>query len=275
MSKTRIGLALGGGGARGMAHIPILEALDEMSLQPVAISGTSIGAILGAGYAAGHSAAEIRDYAVHTFKDRGKVLAKMWKLRPKRFSDFMAGGVLSRFDAHRVIDLFVGDMVPEHFDALKIPFSAIATDFYNCREVDIRSGNLRDAIAASIAIPALFRPVHFEDRIMIDGGIVNPLPFDVLPANLDLVIAVDVVGSPIPNKRRRLPTAGESIFGATQIFMQSIASAKLKFRQPDILMKPDIPGFRVLDFLKTEKIVKAAEPMKDQLKRKLDTALAA
>ncbi|MEP3280595.1 MAG: patatin-like phospholipase family protein [Stappiaceae bacterium] len=275
MSTRRIGLALGGGGARGMAHIPVLEALDELGIQPVAMSGTSIGAILGAGYAAGRSGEEIREYAVRTFKDRGKVLARMWNLRPKKFSEFMAGGGVSRFDAHRVIDQFVGDMIPERFDDLKIPFSAIATDFYSCKEVDIRSGDLHGAIAASIAIPALFKPVHFEDRIMIDGGIVNPLPFDVLPPNLDIVIAVDVVGSPLPNPKRKLPSASESVFGATQIFMQSIAAAKLKLRQPDILIKPDIPGFRVLDFLKTEKILKSAEPMKDEIKRRLDLALAA
>ena len=86
-TPPRIGLALGGGGARGLAHIPVLEAFDDLGLKPARIAGTSIGAILGAAYASGHSGEEIRRIVVETFADRNTVLSKVWQLRPKRFAD--------------------------------------------------------------------------------------------------------------------------------------------------------------------------------------------
>ena len=178
-----------------------------------------------------------------------------------------------QFDATRVLEVFAGPSIPRDFKDLKIPLSIIATDFYDCSEIALRHGDLHQAVAASIAIPVIFKPVVFEGRIMIDGGIVNPLPFDALPSGLDLVIGVDVVGSPIPRKGRLRPSASDTIFGATQILMQAITAEKLKNRHPDILIKPNINAFRVLDFLKAEQVLTASEPVKDDLKRKLEKAL--
>lgn len=274
MTSPRIGIALGGGGARGLAHVPVLEALDEMGLKPAAIAGTSIGSIIGAAYAGGLSGADIRDIATETFRKRTEALAKIWKLRPRKIADLFApGSGLAQFDATRVLEVFAGPSIPRDFKDLQIPLSIIATDFYDCSEVALRHGDLHQAVAASIAIPVLFKPVIFEGRVMIDGGIVNPLPFDALPAGLDLVIGVDVVGSPVPRKGRTRPSASDTIFGASQILMQAITTEKLKNRHPDILIKPDINAFRVLDFLKAEQVLEASAPVKDELKRKLDKAL--
>ena len=273
MTTPRIGLALGGGGARGLAHIPVLEALDEMGIVPAAVSGTSIGSIIGAGYCGGLSGQEIREITTTIFRKRTDALGRLWKLRPRRFADLFAGGGLAQFDASRVLEVFAGPSIPHDFKELSIPLTVVATDFFECRQVAIRSGDLHQAVAASIAIPVVFKPVTFQDRVMIDGGVVNPLPFDTLPDDLDLIIAVDVIGSPVPRKGRRIPSASDSIFGATQILMQTITAEKLKTGTPDILIRPDINGFRVLNFLKAEEILRASEPVKVEVRHKLEMLL--
>ncbi|KAB2866524.1 MAG: patatin-like phospholipase family protein [Bauldia sp.] len=271
----RIGLALSGGGARGLAHIPVLEALDDLGIRPSVIAGTSIGGIVGAGYAAGMSGADIRAYATERFRNRTDVLARLWQLRPKRVGDLFAGGgmTIGQFDAERVLDKFLPETLPKTFAELSIPLRLVATDFYGWQEVVLDDGPLFRAMAASAAIPGLFRPVMIDDRVMIDGGISNPLPFDLLSGECDVIVAVDVVGGPV-NRRERMPGPTEAIFGATQLFMQSITREKMRReRPPEILVRPPENGFRVLDFMKVNAIIKSAEPLKDEVKRKLDHAL--
>ena len=273
MTSPRIGVALGGGGARGLAHIPVLEALDDLGVTPVAIAGTSIGAIMAAGYGAGLSGNDIRKYTTDLLGNRTEVLSRLWKLRGKGVSGFFEGAGLARIDAERVVELFLPPELPEDFEDLKIPVSLVATDFYGWAEADIRSGPLRRAIAASIALPALFKPVTIDDKVMMDGGLVNPLPFDKLPKDADIVLAVDVNGGPEPRRGRKLPTASESLFGATQLLMLTIQREKLRQRRPDILIRPDINSFRVLDFLKASEILKVNKTVRENTKRKLDAAL--
>ncbi|MXN66139.1 patatin-like phospholipase family protein [Stappia sp. GBMRC 2046] len=275
MASPRIGLALGGGGARGLAHVPVLEAFDDLGIKPHAIAGTSIGALIGAAYAGGMSGDDIRDYTEKTLSDRNAALARLWQLRPKRFADIFGAGGVMQFDALRVLEVFVGDAIPQTFEELKVPLAVLATDFYGCREVDLRSGPLHSAVAASIAIPALFKPVTIQDRIMIDGGVVNPLPFDALPQACDIVVAVDVVGSPVSRGKTPHPSAGDSLFGATQILMQTVVAEKLKSRRPDILVRPDIEAFRVLDFLKARKIMDTAQPIRETVKTQIEKSIKA
>lgn len=263
MSYPRIGLALGGGGARGMSHILVLEAFDALGIRPHAIAGTSIGAVFGAAYASGLTGAQIRQIAMDKFADRNAVLSNLWKLRPKRISDLFQGNVV-QFDPLKVLSIFIAEHIPETFEELEIPLRVLTTDFYGCSEVDIDSGDLLPAIAASIAIPAVFRPVKRGERVLIDGGVVNPLPFDRLPVDTDIVVAVDVVGSPVPRSGRQFPTSMDTIFGTSQILMQSIIAEKLKRRHPDLLLKPEHDNVRVLDFLKTKQILERAEPLRYQ-----------
>ncbi|MDP2621835.1 MAG: patatin-like phospholipase family protein [Hyphomicrobiales bacterium] len=272
--QSTIGLALGAGGARGFAHISVLEALDELGLRPARISGTSIGAIIGAGYASGLAGREIRAHVLEVLGDRGRVLAKLMQLRPRRFKEWFARGVLNavQLDAERIIDLFVPDSLAQDFGDLSTPLSIIATDFYGWSECEMTEGPLRAAIAASIAFPPLFTPVIHKGRVMVDGGMVNPLPADKL-AGSDIVIAVDVVSGPAQRDGREIPTPMNAIFGAAQILMQSIISEKLRSDRPDILLRPDVNEFRVLDFLKVRAILKAADPTKEELKRRLELIL--
>jgi len=261
MSEPRIGLALGGGGARGMSHIPVLEAFDELGIRPYAIAGTSIGSILGAAYAAGRSGKEVRSIALDLFADRNAVLGALWKLRPRKLTDMFTGGTVT-FDPLNVLEAFVAEHLPETFKELDIPLTVLATDFYGCNEVDITKGPLLPAIAASIAIPAVFRPITREGRILIDGGVVNPLPFDRLPPECDVVVAVDVVGAPVPRNDRQSPTSLDAIFGSSQILMQSITQQKLKQGRPELLLRPENDNIRVLDFLKTQQVLDKAESLR-------------
>ncbi|KZM51587.1 patatin-like phospholipase family protein [Labrenzia sp. OB1] len=268
-SSPRIGLALGGGGARGLAHIPVLEAFDELGLKPAQIAGTSIGAIMGAAYASGLSGREIRQLTLEIFADSNSVLSRLWKLRPRRFVDMFRPGPV-QFDPQRVLEVFISDYLQDRFEDLKIPLRLLATDFYGCQEVDFESGPLLPALAASIAIPAVFRPVKLNGQILIDGGVVNPLPFDGLRTNCDIVIAVDVVGAPVPRTDKSEISMLDSLFGASQILMQTITSQKLKIDQPDILLRPPHDTIRVLDFMKAERVLNSAEPLKETTKEKLE-----
>jgi len=273
MSDVKIGLALGGGGVRGMAHVPVLEALDELGVKPHAIAGTSIGAIFGAGYASGLSGDDLREIALDLFSDRNRFLGLLWKLRPKNLSDIWSGTDVV-FDPLKVLNVFVANHLPERFEDLEIPLTVLATDFYGCQEVDIATGPLLPAVAASIAIPGVFRPVKRQDRILIDGGVANPLPFDCLPADCDIVIAVDVVGSPVPREGRPFPSSFDALFGTSQILMQRITQEKLKNRGPDILLQPEHDNVRVLDFMKTQDILTRAEPLRTEAVRQISGLLS-
>jgi NTE family protein len=268
-SPPRIGLALGGGGARGLAHIPVLEALDDLGVKPVQINGTSIGALMGAAYASGRSGQEIREIALEVFADRNSVLSRLWQLRPRRFAEMFRSGPV-QFDPLRVLEVFVADYLPETFEDLKIPLRVLATDFYGCEEVDFESGALLPALAASIAIPALFRPVRHGEQYLIDGGVVNPLPFDGLRETCDIVIAVDVVGAPVPRENKDDISMLDSLFGSSQILMQTITKQKLKLDQPDILVRPPHDTIRVLDFMKAERILDKAESLRDVTRQQLE-----
>jgi NTE family protein len=268
----RIGLALGGGGARGLAHIPVLEAFDDLGLKPAQIAGTSIGAIMGAAYASGRSGRDIRDIALEIFADRNSVLSRLWQLRPRRFADVLRPGPV-QFDPLRVLEVFIADYLPERFEDLHVPLRILATDFYGCEEVDFESGPLLPALAASVAIPAVFRPVRHGGRLLIDGGVVNPLPFDGLRAACDIVIAVDVVGAPVPRSRREDISMLDSLFGSSQILMQTITKQKLKLDQPDILIRPPHDQVRVLDFMKAEGILDKAEALREVTREQLTKLL--
>jgi NTE family protein len=270
-TETRIGLALGGGGARGMVHVLVCEVFDELGIKPALIAGTSIGAIIGAGYAAGFSGKEMRESTIAFYAKRREVLARLWKARPLAFTDLLRGrSITPQFDANVILESFCPgfDRLPDDFAALQVPLKIIACDFYAWCEVILDSGPLKPSIAASIAIPALFRPVNLGGRILIDGGACNPLPFDHV-AHCDISIACDVTGGPAETMGRH-PGLMECVVGAAQISMQSVIREKLKWHQPDVLLRPEINGVFIMDFLKTQTILDMNAGLKDDLKRRLD-----
>lgn len=143
---ARIGLALGGGAAHGFAHIPVLEALDELGIRPALIAGTSMGAVIGALYASGMSGAEIREYAVSVFHNRSAFLARLWQLRPRRLSEIAFG--FGQYDLERLLAAFMPGRHANDFAELGIPLRAVATDYYAGRQIVLAEGPLLPALAA-------------------------------------------------------------------------------------------------------------------------------
>lgn len=272
MADPTLGLALGGGGARGLAHIPVLEAIDELGLKPTAIAGTSIGAVIGAGYASGMSGAEIRAYTLELFGKPSEIVSRLWGLRPRGISEVFSGGTFIPLDAKRAADIFLPSSIPKKFNQLSIPLTVVATDYYGWKEVDISAGELRPAIAASMAIPAIFRPVAVGKRFLVDGGLTNPLPFDKLPP-VTVAVAVDVTGGPEPHKRRMQPTMVEMIFGSRQILLGSLIAERLKQGAPQICIRPNLGSVRVLDFRHAKKILQETMPLKDEAKRLIEASI--
>ncbi|MGK9052399.1 patatin-like phospholipase family protein [Neorhizobium petrolearium] len=276
--KERAGLtfavAFGGGGARGISHIRIIEALDELGIRPVAISGSSIGAIMGAGMASGMTGREIRDYTLETVGNRGALLNRLWSLGPATMRDKLGGFRFGHFNLELILNAFLPPQVPEDFADLQIPMKISATDYYGQAEVVLEQGELRTAIAASAAIPGLFMPVHVNGRIMIDGGVFNPVPYEQLMELADVVIGVDVVGAP-EGDGTHPPSRIDALFGASQLTMQASIALKLKLNPPHIFLRPSVNRFRVLDFLRARDILDESEGVKDELKRAIDALHAA
>jgi NTE family protein len=273
-SGPTIALALGGGGARGIAHIHVIEALDELGLRPTVIAGSSIGAIMGAAMASGMRGTEIREHTLTAISRRGELMNRLWRLRPTSFSEAMSGGFgLGQFNLERVLDAFLPDAIPRDFADLAIPLKIMATDYYGQNEHVCVSGDLRKAIAASAAIPALFRPVKIDGKVMIDGGIYNPVPFDHLHGKADIVIGVDVVGGP-EGDGETLPSRIDSLLGSSQLMMQSIIAMKLKAHPPHIFLRPEVNRFRVMDFLRAQEVLDATASVADDLKRALEQAIS-
>ncbi|MCB8836960.1 patatin-like phospholipase family protein [Aurantimonas sp. VKM B-3413] len=272
----RIGLALGGGGARGIAHIQVLEAMDELGVRPDRIVGSSIGAIVGAGFAAGMQGHDIRAYMVDCFASKRLVLGRLWQTRPANFQDFFAEGGfrLGQLNAKRVVAAFLPHEVPITFEALKIPLGVMATDFYGRVECRIETGDIRSALAASAALPALFRPVRRDGQVLIDGGIFNPLPFDKLAGEVDRIVAIDVNGGP-ERDGDRLPTPLEAMMGASQLTMQAIIESKLKMSPPDILLRPPVSPYGVLDFLRIREILEETASFKEEAKQAIGRMIEA
>jgi NTE family protein len=266
-------LALGGGGARGLAHIAVLEALDDMGRKPVAIAGTSIGSLIGAAYAAGMSGKQIRRFVIRLAHNRADVFRRLIATRAGTFADLFSIGFGSAtlVDAEKFCRYFMPDDVPDDFEALEIPLTIVATDLYRRQQAVFSSGALRPALAASIALPTVMRPVIVNDRILIDGAATNPLPFDHLGALADIVVAVDISGEPA--ERRDIPNPWECLLTTVLVMGNAITAEKIKHSAPDLIVRPKVGSFRALDFLQASAILRAAEPVKAEVRDKLSALL--
>ena len=266
-------LALGGGGARGLAAIAVLEVLDEMGRKPKAIAGVSIGAALAAAYAAGMPAKAIRRTVIDIAHRRSQTIAKLMRTRATALSELFSAGLGNPMliDAEKLAATFLPPAVPEDFAALAIPLTVIATDLYGRSEAVFTAGPLRPAIAASMAIPGLLRPVELDGRVLIDGGAVNPLPFEHLRGRADVVIAVDsTVG---PSETRGIPQPWECLLATFQVMGHVIVAEKLKHGAPDLMLRQDMSLFRLADFFQASAILRVAEAKKKEIREKIAEVL--
>jgi|SRR5208282_2320352 len=267
-------LALGGGGARGLAHIAVIEALDDMGCKPTAIAGTSIGALVGAAYAAGMRGRDIRHHVIALAHNRGETMRRLIAARAGTLADLFAGafGQATQIDAEKFCAQFLPEAVPADFSALGIPLIVMATDLHRRQEAAFSSGQLIPALAASIAIPGLFRPVSLDGRVLIDGGATNPLPFDRLRGRADIIVAVDVFGVPA-TERSDMPGPWENVFTTLLIMGSTIVAAKHQHGAPDLVIRPNVAIFRMLDFYQASAILRTADAVKAEVKAKLGKLL--
>ena len=265
-----VGLALGGGGARGLAHIAVIEALDEMQIRPVAIAGTSIGAVIGAAYAADMTGKAMRRHAIAVAHQRAETIAKLLAARAGRFAKMFSADFGNPWvvDAEKLCGAFLPPEVPDDFAALQIPLVVLASDLYAQQSVAFSHGPLKPALAASMAVPGLMRPVVIEGRVLVDGGAVDPLPFEQLRERADVILAVDVGGGP-RDRKNEIPDPWECLFATLNVMGHVIIAEKLRHGAPDLLLTPNVGVFRLLDFLQASAILRAADPIKAELKERL------
>jgi len=178
-SKPTIGLALGGGAARGWAHIGVIRALEEAGVKPDLVCGTSIGALVGAAYATGE---------LDRFE---RWVVDLGIREVVRFLDLsLSGGLLK---GQRLMQFFRRTFEDRHIESLPLPFGAVATALSSGAEVWLRDGSVVEAVRASIALPALFTPANRNGDLLVDGGLVNPVPITLAKAmGAEVVIAVDL-----------------------------------------------------------------------------------
>ena len=273
--EPRIGLALGGGGAKGLAHILMLETLDEMGIRPHVIAGTSIGAIIGALYAAGLSGKEIRAQIEQFFIDQRTAEDSLFAL-PKslRWLDFIdpaldRGGLLDSND----FITWLGEVLPvRNFSDLKIPLKVITAELFSGREVIMQAGALLPALQASMAVPGVFPPVEIKGHILVDGGVANPLPYDRVQDDCDITVAIDVSGSRSLADGETLSSMGVLLQGFT-VMSRNILIEKLKHQRPTVFIQPDIRDVKILQFYKAREVFEQARPAQQTLARELKWAI--
>lgn len=273
--NPRIGLALGGGGARGLAHVVVLEAIEELGLRPSVVAGTSIGAIFGAGVAAGLPAAEMRAHVEIVLGERLSLVRQLFMARPRPVDRLLSIIPMraALLDAEALLDLLLPSRLPVDFSALAHPLSIVATDFYAQEAVVLCAGSLRRAIAASIALPVIFGPVMIDGRALLDGGLVDPLPFELVRSAADVTIAVDVSGAPPAPIDAFGPRAMQAALSAAQILQRSIVREKLRRVKPDLLIEAGPSAVGVLEFHRYREILSATDMLKDDIKRRIARCL--
>ena len=241
----KIGVALGGGGARGVAHIAYLKAMDEMGLRPHIIAGTSSGAIAGALYAGGLKPEEIMELLHHLFKAQSKDRSAKIKLGriPSSLRETIARKYLQRI------------LPKTQFEDLEIPLKVVATNFHTLQERVFDSGDLLSSIMASIALPSAFLPQKVDGQYYMDGGATNIVPFDIIRDACDILIAIDVSLVRPSQLKPTLKNANHATWAATQ---DAYIRLKLEHCPVEIFERPTFDNISTMEFYKYKKIYNQA-----------------
>jgi len=226
--------------------------------------------VIGAAYAAGLTGKQLRAHTLGVLRNRTQFMSQLLRARVGRFSDLFSGlganPVL--IDGEKLLDLLWPTQVPDRFEQLAIPFAAVTTDFHGRREALFETGPLAPAVAGSMAIAGLMKPVSADGMFLMDGGVINPLPYRALIGRASVIIACDVTVGPI-GLEATSPRPFEAMIGAAQILQSAITNEMLKTDAPDILLIPQVQTFRTLDFFRAVKILEAAEHLREDVKRAL------
>ena len=267
-ADTKIGLALGGGAAKGLAHIGVLKALEEAGIRVDYIAGSSMGALVGAAYAAGIPVDSLENVALRTdWQDMVSLLDPTW-IKP----GIIDGDLIQEF----LVGRFYGDL---KIQDLQLPFAATAVDISSGQEYVIRRGSLTEAVRTSISIPAILTPRMYADLYLVDGGIVDPVPIRVVRSmGAEFVIAVNVLVPPVGNgqkgelpaidaddiqsiglatfltgwrkdeKKGRPPSLIEITHEFINISQARIAQSQIERLKPDVIIEPSTSDIRFWDF---------------------------
>jgi len=265
-----VGLVLGSGSARGWAHIGVIRALEQAGICPDLVCGTSIGALVGAAYAAG----ELDRFEQWVRSFGIKDVVSLLDIR-------LSGGVLK---GERLMEFFRNTFVDQPIEKLPLPFAAVATALHSGAEVWLREGSTVEAVRASIALPALFTPVVRDGQILVDGGLVNPVPVSLARAmGAEILIAVDLnsdtlgrrlrddpeteapagqlgewirklqdnVGALIPGYSSgdpKLPSLLDVVASSITIMQVQITRSRMAGEPPDVVIAPRLAHLDLLDF---------------------------
>jgi len=285
----KTGIALGGGGAKGLAHIGVLKVLEQNGIVPDMVSGTSIGALVGSLYCLRGDIRAVEEFALgFENADLSPYLAP----RPS------SSGLVSEKRIQGFLDKMLGDA---RIEDLGRPFFCIATDIRGGQEATLDRGSLARAVRASISVPVIFKPVRLHERYLVDGGLVNPVPVDVLKRHgADFTIAVNVFAPlpaqppprrPPPGKEKPLiarlddffsrkllsggpgkePNLVETILATIEIMQQKLIAARLRGDAPDAVIQIDTSDIKMFEFYRPAEIIRRGE---EAARRQIGTILA-
>jgi NTE family protein len=279
--RPQVGLVLGSGSARGWAHVGVIRALERAGIRPDMVCGTSIGALVGAAYAAG----ELERFEQWLL---GLSIADVLSFMDVRLN----GGVIK---GARLMEFFRSNFIDRPIEDLAMPFAAVATALHTGAEVWLREGSTIAAVRASIALPALFTPVVHEGRVLVDGGLVNPVPVSLARAmGADVVIAVDlssdILGRHLqpepepeppaaevsewlrklqenlgvfipahPDNEPRLPSILDVVASSINIMQVRISRSRMSGEPPDAIVAPRLAHLGLLDFHRAKEAIEAGE----------------
>ena len=241
----KIGIALGGGAARGYAHIGVLNAIDELNIPISYISGTSIGSFIGALYASGNL--KIFEEEVRSRNSFMKdVLFKLDPVFPK----------LSIMNGNEVIKIFKELTDIRTFEELKIPLTTVATDIINNKKIESNKGDIINAIKASIAIPGVLTPTYVNENLCVDGGLIDPVPLQsIIDMGSDITLAVNLYGLQSSEKNDNNYNIVDIVDRSAKIILNNVTHLSFKNNEPDILIEPPIDQFKGWDFHRSNELI--------------------
>jgi NTE family protein len=250
---SKIGIALSGGGARGLAHIGVLEVLENEGIQISAVSGTSMGSVIGGLYCSGIQISEILKFMETNVWKRYVISSAMTIPNLPYLNSLSADRILNRFFSEKT------------FNDCKKPFCAVAVDIVSRKKVFITHGKLKEAIKASIAIPGIFEPFVKDGLVLVDGGVIEPLPIDAIRGmDVDFIIGVALNNI----DRKEIPTAKTSIIGLIDLSL-SIMEREIEnhhFSKADVILQPKTGNYGLFEFGKALEIIEAG---RTETKKKL------
>ena len=269
IKKPKIGLVLSGGAAKGLSHIGVLKVLEEVGITPDYITGTSIGAVVGALYALGYSAKEISQMNANTdwefllsdriylnevvFEEKYEYKRYIFGIPIRNYKFKLPSGVIEGQQLEKFFaDIMWPPLENENFDSLPIPFHCMSVDLISGKTIEFESGNLSESVRASMSIPSLFTPESIDTMLLIDGGIIRNFPVnEVKEMGADLVIGI-YVGFDDKVTKEDLFSLSDVLSRATVFY--GIFDSKEQMEQVYILIEPDMKDFRAVDFTKSTQI---------------------